>query len=149
MMNRYLIVILTFSIAGAALAADINLSPSPTGVIKDNSHVNGVMLPTVREGGETIATAIPVPGLPFNDTGFTCDNLDDYDESCPSASVSPDVVYSYLATADGAITIDLCSSTYDTKVFVYENSYTPGVPYACNDDFYVGAPCVHLYFLQS
>ncbi len=140
-MKRFLIVILALSIAGVAFAADVNTSNTQTEVIKDG-HSDGVMLPTVREGGEDIASAVVIAGLPFNDTGLTCDNVDDYDETCPyGGSTAPDVVYSYTPAADGAITIDLCNSLYDTKVFVYENVHTPGVPYACNDDYYTGAPC--------
>ncbi len=32
-----------------------------------------------REGGETLETAVPIPSLPFVDSGATCDNADDYD----------------------------------------------------------------------
>lgn len=89
-----------------------------------------------REGGETIATAYVIPALPFDDTGDTSDNLDDYDEVCPySGSTAPDVVYVFTPDYDMCVDIDLCNSGYDTKVFVYENMYTPGAPYACNDDF--------------
>ncbi|MEE8577104.1 MAG: hypothetical protein V3T31_07595, partial [candidate division Zixibacteria bacterium] len=37
-------------------------------------------------------------------------------------------------TSSGFMDIVLCNSAYDTKVYVYENSYTPGSPLACNDD---------------
>lgn len=88
-----------------------------------------------REGGETIATAWVIPSLPFDDTGDTSDNINNYDEVCPySGSTSPDVVYVFTPQTDMCVDIDLCNSGYDTKVFVYENMYTPGAPYACNDD---------------
>lgn len=94
------------------------------------------------EGGETIGAAIPIASLPFDDTGATCDNLDDYDEVCPyTGSASPDVVYSWVADFTGSIDIDLCGSSYDTKVYVYENSYTGGSPYGCNDDYYFDDSC--------
>jgi hypothetical protein len=93
--------------------------------------------PSGREGGEDIASAIVIPSLPFTDNGFTCDNINDYDEVCPySGSFSPDVVYSYTPNVNGTINIDLNGSNYDTKVFVYQNGHTPGYPYACNDDYY-------------
>ncbi len=89
-----------------------------------------------REGGETIATAWVIPALPFDDTGDTSDNIDDYDEVCTyTGSTSPDVVYVFTPEDDICVDIDLCNSGYDTKVYVYENMYTPGAPYACNDDF--------------
>jgi hypothetical protein len=101
----------------------------------DYSHL--YLPPTGREGGETIGTAIPILSLPYSDFGNTCDNINDYDESCPyTGSTAPDVVYSYSPAANQSINIDLLGSSYDTKVFVYENSYTPGSPYACNDDYY-------------
>jgi hypothetical protein len=96
--------------------------------------------PSGREGGETIATAIPIAGLPFNDSGNTCDNINDYDEVCPySGSTAPDVVYSYTPAVNRSIRIDLCGSSYDTKVYVYENIV--GNLVACNDDFYYDATC--------
>lgn len=88
-----------------------------------------------REGGETVDDAFPIPGLPYADIGNTCDNVQDYEEMCPyGGSLAPDVVYAYSPPADDAITIDLCGSAYDTKVFVYEDVVTAGAPYACNDD---------------
>jgi hypothetical protein len=93
--------------------------------------------PSGREGGEDIGSAIPIPALPFTDIGFTCDNINDYDEVCPyNAPGSPDVVYSYISPVNGAISVSLCNDAtdYDTKLYIYENSYTPGSPIACNDD---------------
>ncbi len=88
-----------------------------------------------REGGETIATAWAILSLPYDDTGDTSDNIDDYDEVCPyTGSTSPDVVYVYTAPYDMTVDIHTCNSLYDTKLYVYENMYTPGTPYACNDD---------------
>jgi hypothetical protein len=49
-----------------------------------------------------------------------------------SGSTAPDVVYRYDATADWFLGISLCTSDYDTKVFVYENDTSNLV--ACNDD---------------
>ena len=86
-----------------------------------------------REGGETFATAFPIAALPFYDTGNTCDNIDDYDEACPYVgSTSPDVVYTYTPPVNQEITISLCDSAYDTKVYVYD---VAGATLGCNDDF--------------
>ena len=89
-----------------------------------------------REGGETIATALSIPGLPYNDTGDTSDNLNDYDEVCSyTGSTAPDVVYAYTPVNNETVGVSLCNgSAYDTKLYVYENVYTPGAPFACNDD---------------
>ena len=104
--------------------------------------------PDGREGGENIPTAIPIPGLPFSDTGNTCDNLDDYDEVCPYyGSTSPDVVYSYVPNYNRVVDIDLCDSHYDTKVYVYcEN---PGSLVGCNDDACSNVWTPYASFLQG
>lgn len=95
--------------------------------------------PDGREGGETIETAIPIPGLPFSDTGNTSDNVHDYDEVCPySGSTSPDVVYSWSSPYSTAMDIDLCGSGYDTKVYVYDQDLNV---VACNDDYYFDDSC--------
>ena len=85
-----------------------------------------------RQGGETISEATGIWSLPFSGSGTTNGYADDYDEQCPNASTSPDVVYSFRPTEENtAITIDLCLSEYDTKVYVYG----PNLQLvACNDD---------------
>ncbi len=88
-----------------------------------------------QEGGETCTDAYAIT-LPFSSTGYTCDNVHDYDEACPyTGSTSPDVVYSYTPSSDQTIDIDLGGSYYDTKVYVYEDNCVPPY-YACNDDYY-------------
>jgi len=88
--------------------------------------------PEVAVGGEDIGSAVAI-GVPGSSSGNTCDNADNYDEVCPySGSTSGDEVYS-ISGVSGQITIDLCNSGYDTKVYVYENA--AGNLIACNDDF--------------
>jgi len=88
-----------------------------------------------RVEGETIETPFVIDNIPYTFWGDTCPFINDYDEACPyDGSLSPDVVYSYYCTHTCMVTIDLCASEYDTKVYVYENEYTPGWPLACNDD---------------
>ena len=92
------------------------------------------------EGGETCATAAVISSLPYNATGYTCDNVDDYEETgifeCPYTSTSPDVVYSFSPSSDMAIDIDMYGSTYDTKIWVYDGTCATGYVVACNDDYY-------------
>ncbi len=86
-----------------------------------------------RVEGETIETAFEIEYFPFTDSMDTCPFLHDYDECCPyTGSMSPDVVYRYDCLYDRSIDIDLCASSYDTKVFVYENAH--GNLVGCNDD---------------
>lgn len=94
------------------------------------------------QGGENIGNAFVLSDpLPIASSGTTAGYLDDYDEVCPYPSMAPDVVYAYTPSSNITVDIDLCGSSYDTKVFVYENAYTPGLPFACDDDYYYEAPC--------
>jgi hypothetical protein len=87
------------------------------------------------QGGDTIGTCTVIGGLPYFTTGTTAGYNHDYDEACPyTGSTSPDVVYCWTADFTGNVDIHTCESGYDTKLYVYENVYTPGAYYACNDD---------------
>jgi len=105
-----------------------------------DDYVPGVPFDGGREGGDTIEAATAIAALPFSDTGNTCGFVNDYDEVCPyTGSTSPDVVYSLATGSDCVIDITLCNgSAYDTKLYVYEDTWTPGNPYACNDDYCTG-----------
>ncbi len=90
------------------------------------------------QGGDTIATAFPAT-IPGTYTGTTVGYTNNYDEVCPySGSTAPDVVYRLQPAVDGMVDIDLCYSSYDTKVYVYDQNLNL---VACNDDFYFAAPC--------
>lgn len=121
-----LIVLASFVLAAGAMADD--KWPS--------DYVPGTPDPQGLVGGDTVDDALVIGTLPYSDTGNTCTFADDYDEVCPyTGSVSPDVVYAYTPSGDGLVDIDLCvGSTYDTKLYVYEDTVTPGAPFACNDD---------------
>jgi hypothetical protein len=101
-----------------------------------------------RQGGENIATSVGIWSLPFHGEGTTDGYADDYDEQCPDPSTSPDVVY-FLENPESsrAITIDLCGSSYDTKVYVYVITQDPldTLLVACNDN----AECEGERSLQS
>ena len=113
----------------------------------DNHHVKdstptGVYFDSGRIDGDTIEEAWVIDALPFTGVDNTCGFNDDYDEVCPfTGSTAGDVVYAYVPEGDETITIDLCYSQYDTKVYVYEDYWTPGDPFACNDDAYYSDPC--------
>jgi hypothetical protein len=92
----------------------------------------------INQGGDTIATATVIPGIPYSDSGTTLSYASDY-ESCVGCFTCPysntgarDVVYSFTPTADICINIDLCSSGYDTKVYIGDGGVSPVV--ACDDD---------------
>ena len=141
-------------VPGAQTTMDQSVAPEQEASdgLKDASLIEGIKLGapdrprlvpetiidngTPRAGGETIATATVIAALPYNDFASTATAIDDYDETCPyNAPGSPDVVYSYTPAATDTLVVSLCGSAYDTKMYVYENTYTPGSPYACNDDY--------------
>jgi hypothetical protein len=85
--------------------------------------------------GDTIELCIGVGALPFSTAGSTALMTDDYDETCPyTGSTSPDYVYCWEADFSGFVDIHTCQSSYDTKLYVYENEYTPGEYHVCIDD---------------
>ena len=125
----------TFVLIAIFVLSAVAIAATPTASIPvKESQVIDPGKPDSREGGETTADAWPIFALPFNDTGNTCDNIHDYDEVCPyTGSLSPDVVYSYEAPYDMCVSVSLCNSYYDTKVYVYDSNM--GLV-GCNDDNY-------------
>lgn len=86
------------------------------------------------QGGETFASATIIPALPYNDNGTTAIAVHNYDTNfggCP-VSTAKDVVYRYTPLVGQQVAVELCGSSYDTKLMVYENN--SATPVACNDD---------------
>ncbi len=139
-MRPTLLVLLLLVISGSVEASITGTTPDTA---KDPGFPYLNPNPPIRVTGDTIGDPFVLVGpLPVTVTGTTAGFTNDYEESCPYFSTSPDVVYAY--TADGtaeSITLDLCYSSYDTKLFVYDNTGPPAAPYACNDDFHTAAPC--------
>jgi hypothetical protein len=120
------LIILTTLAAGAA-------GPAAEAPRKPNLGI--VPQPGQLQGGDTIETCTVIAALPYYTTGTTSGFVHNYDEACPyTGSTSPDVVYCWVAGFTGGVDIHTCESGYDTKLYVYENAYTPGAYYACNDD---------------
>ncbi len=90
------------------------------------------------QAGDTILTAFAAT-IPGTYTGTTVGYNNNYDEICPyTGSTAPDVVYRLQPAADIRVDIDLCYSSYDTKVYMYDQNLNL---VACNDDFYWATPC--------
>ncbi len=88
----------------------------------------------LRQGGDTIADAVPLPTLNHTTTGTTTGYTDDHDEACPyTGSTSPDVVYTFTPGMSTTVAIDMYHSQYDTKIYVYDQDLAL---VACNDDYY-------------
>jgi hypothetical protein len=84
--------------------------------------------------GDTIETAIPIPTIPGTYTGTTVGYNNNYDEACPyGGSTAPEVVLQVTPTEVMTVDIDLCYSSYDTKLYVYDEFLNL---IACNDDFH-------------
>jgi len=134
-MRKMLAFALVLTFVGSAVAADLgNQAPLKSDPIVPEN------VPQARQGGDTVFDAVAIPGLPYSNTGTTAGYTDDYDEACPyTGSTSPDVVYSYTPAGPEGVTIDLCGSSYDTKLYVYDADLNL---VACNDDYYSsGDPC--------
>jgi len=146
---RFAILALTLVLA---LAVCVAASPSTTNIapLKESAPVTPPPSKGPLQGGDTIATATLIAALPYDDTGTTVGFTHDYDEVCPyTGSLSPDVVYKYSPTVNQLIDIYTCNSAYDTKLFVYDNVYTPGVPLACNDDSSLCAGPAYRSYIQN
>lgn len=79
-----------------------------------------------RQGGDDIASAFVIPGMPFVDTGTTVGYADDYSEACDGVNFSyvGDVVFAYTPAVKELVDIKLCESDYYTRLWVYETDAT-------------------------
>jgi len=139
-MRTSLVCFLLLTLAAASLALTPAIAPTPPPKAPAIADAPPPDPAVIRQGGDTIADATVVVSLPYNDTGTTDGYTDDYDHACPyEGSTSPDVVYAFTPTVDLVAVIDLCGSSYDTKIWVYDSALEV---IACNDDYYVpGDPC--------
>ncbi len=131
-----LILLLAFS----AFADDQEVGSSGPGSFENTSFQS--FIPSEeggRVGGDTIESAFPVEALPFNDFGNTILFTNEYNDICEVGSNdAPDVVYSFAPASDMLIDIDLCNSIFANQLFVYEDEYISGDPYACVPGYYYG-----------
>ena len=129
------------NLVGSSSGFDVTLTwdaPEPY----EGAPITGHGTPSsTRQGGDTIEDATVITELEQL-TGTTSGYTDDYDAVCPYAgATAPDVVYSFTPTTDVAVNITTCYSTYDTKIYVFENAAdnlatTVTGADACSDDAY-------------
>jgi len=139
MMTRLLALAAVVTLAASAAAFDLgNSAPTRPAKPPDNSVYVPPKVP--RQGGDTILTAVPIglyDGAQY--TGTTVGYVHNYDEACPySGSTAPDVVYKATPATTGIWCFDLCYSSYDTKIYIYDQDLNL---VACNDDFWFDPPC--------
>ncbi|MDD5718667.1 MAG: hypothetical protein PHQ53_03145 [Candidatus Krumholzibacteria bacterium] len=137
-MRKLLAFAMMLTLVGTAMAYDLgNADPRPAKPA-DNSVYTPPDVP--RQGGDTILTAVPITlfdGAQY--TGTTVGYLHDYDEACPyTGGTAPDVVYTVTPDVTKAWDLDLCYSSYDTKIYVYDVNLNL---IGCNDDAHFEAPC--------
>ncbi len=131
-MRTCIVMLMILGMAGTAIAQELGNSRELP--VKNTPVVTYEPPAVPKQGGDTVFDAYPIADLPFTDTGTTAGYNNDYDESCPySASISPDVVYSYTPSKTISISVDLCGSGYDTKTYIYDSNLNHII---CNDDFY-------------
>jgi hypothetical protein len=117
----------------ASSYATVNTKSASHPVVKDPTSQPVPNPIHINQGGDTIASALPIPSIPFMDTGTTAGYVADYTSTCVYDAGAPDVVYSYSPAADGTFSVSLCGSLYDTGLYVWQD--TQGNEVACNDDF--------------
>jgi len=134
-MRKMLVFVMMLAIVGSAMAYDLGPKASAKG-----PAIHPVNVPSdTRQGGDTILDAVELTLPVVDETGTTAGYTNDYDEVCPySNSTSPDVVYTFTADAAQDIDVDLCGSSYDTKLYMYDVNLNL---VACNDDFYFDDAC--------
>ncbi len=139
------------NLAGEAMGYQVSLSwDQPEPYVPEETIAMLIPENSSRQGGDTMEDATVIEELPYSNTGTTVGFSDDYDEDCPEdpnsqPSAAPDVVYSLTPAEDVIIDVDLCGSTYDTKVFVYDSNglmpQTTDGESACDDDHYGSTGC--------
>lgn len=103
--------------------------------------------PGARAGGDTPTSATVIPVTPhtylnYSDVGNNALNTDAGMELCPDTIPGPeggrDAWYTLTAVEPVwyTVAITLCDVTtdFDTRLYVYEGSVTPGAPVKCDDD---------------
>lgn len=128
---------LLLSMSAAAAAAGFDLGNRLPAKPLDRSVYQPPAEPP-RQGGNTIEEAVPI-SVPGTYPGTTAGYQNNYDEMCPYGGGAPDVVYAVMLDIAMILDFDLCYSSYDTKIFIYDENLNF---VACNDDFHFDEPCL-------
>jgi len=105
---------------------------------KDSHNVSVLGLGDFALPGDHCDSAIPLVAPAYCLDGCTSAHSDQYNEACPfDAMGAPDVVYRLDALVTDTVNMDMCSSQFDTKVYIYEGTcgtVNSGTALYCNDD---------------
>lgn len=106
---------------------------------KDSQSISILGLGQPEPLGDDCETALTLVAPAFCIEGCTAGFHDDYNEQCPfTAEGAPDLVYRLIPSVTDTVNIDLCDSSFDTKIFIYEGecgAMNSGQALYCNDDF--------------
>lgn len=122
LMKTFVISLIVIALVASAAMAE---KPKEIRVEGPTYHGGGS---AILQGGEDISTATIIGGLPYNDTGTTDGYLDDYDIT---GLDGPDVVYTFTPAVDTVLDVELCGSSYDTKLAILLDDTSE---FAYNDD---------------
>lgn len=136
-----LIMLCLFTLNSTVALASASDSRTGNGLHQDSDAVyGGNFRPIHDRPGETAENPIVLDAFPILETGNTSHWRHDYDEACPIAGgAAPDVVYQFFNDRYRVVNVSLCESKFDTKVYVYDNHFSPGAPLACSDDGFSGS----------
>jgi hypothetical protein len=116
-MKQFVIAILAIAlITGAAMAEKPKLPNDHTQI-----DINGGLS---REGGDEPSSAVAITALPYNDSGDTSDNT-------AFMGGAPDVFYTFTPATETIVNIELCGSSFDTKLYLFDGA---GSQVGYNDD---------------
>ena len=103
--------------------------PSPECIPSFDLHITEAAPPPANDNWEDAEKVDDLTDYPFCTAGASFDGNGD-------CSTCPNVWYCYTATCDGRVTVDLCGSSYDTYLSVYDGCGEPLSEnlIACNDD---------------
>ncbi len=89
--------------------------------------------------GDDCSNAKTLTSLSYCLEDCTVGYNDDYNEMCPFNELgASDLVYKFQPSFNQTVNIDLCESSFDTKMYIYEGtcgSFNSGEAIYCNDDY--------------
>jgi YVTN family beta-propeller protein len=138
---------LDFTIATFSLNAEYSfgMATHPSGqyvyavnMNTNNMSVIGFEQSSITQQGESCEDAIPLATLSDCVENDTSCFYDHHNEACPfGVTGASDLVYSYTPSVTLHGSMEMCTSSFDTKLYIYEDScgpYSGGTALYCNDD---------------
>lgn len=94
--------------------------------------VSPALAAPVVHGGDTCETAPVIDSLPFHAISIVCGASHQYSAPCSGSESGPDVVYAYSPKANGFISIGVCESAIQPRLYVFaDDCSSPDAVVAC------------------